>query len=72
MWDILVEAGADFGIQPFGLEAQNCLRAEKGHIIIGAESEQRVTLTDIGMGFLWDREDTASRKVGALPRCVPA
>ncbi len=65
VWDILVEAGADFGIQPFGLEAQNCLRAEKGHIIIGAESEQRVTLTDIGMGFLWDREDTVSRKVGA-------
>ena len=65
VWDVLVAAGADFGIQPFGLEAQNCLRAEKGHIIIGAESEQRVTLTDIGMGFLWDREDTASRKVGA-------
>ena len=65
VWDILVEAGADFGIQPFGLEAQNCLRAEKGHIIIGAESEQRVILTDIGMGWMWDREDTVSRKVGA-------
>ena len=65
VWDVLVEAGADFGIQPVGLEAQNCLRAEKGHIIIGAESEQRVTLTDIGMGFLWDRQDTASKKVGA-------
>ena len=65
VWDLLVEAGTDVGIQPFGLEAQNCLRAEKGHIIIGAESEQRVTLTDIGMGFLWDREDTVSRKVGA-------
>ena len=65
LWGILVEAGADFGIQPFGLEAQYCLRAEKGHIIIGAESEQRVTLTDIGMGFLWDREDWISGKVGA-------
>ncbi len=65
VWDLLVTAGADFGIRPFGLEAQYCLRAEKGHIIIGAESEQRVTLTDIGMGWLWDREDTASRKVGA-------
>ena len=61
----MVTAGADFGIRPFGLEAQYCLRAEKGHIIIGAESEQRVTLTDIGMGWLWDREDTASKKVGA-------
>ena len=65
VWDLLVEAGADLGIQPFGLEAQYCLRAEKGHVIIGAESEARVTLTDIGMGWLWDREDTASKKVGA-------
>ena len=65
VWDLLIEAGADFGIQPFGLEAQYCLRAEKGHVIIGAESEARVTLTDIGMGWLWDREDTVSKKVGA-------
>ena len=65
LWDLLIEAGAGFGIRPFGLEAQNCLRAEKGHVIIGTESEQRVILTDIGMGWMWDREDTASKKVGA-------
>ncbi len=65
VWDLLTEAGAAFGIRPFGLEAQYCLRAEKGHVIIGAESEARVTLTDIGMGWLWDRDDTASKKVGA-------
>ena len=65
LWDLLMEAGADLGIRPFGLEAQYCLRAEKGHIIVGAESEARVTLTDIGMGWLWDREDTVSKKVGA-------
>ncbi|MXX34949.1 MAG: FAD-dependent oxidoreductase [Gemmatimonadetes bacterium] len=65
VWDLLVAAGADIGIQPFGLEAQYCLRAEKGHIIVGAESEARVTLTDLRMGWLWDREDTASKKVGA-------
>ena len=65
LWDLVLEAGADFGIRPFGLEAQNCLRAEKGHVIIGMESEQRVTLTDIGMGWMWDRKDTVSKKVGA-------
>ena len=65
LWDLVTEAGADLGIAPFGLEAQYCLRAEKGHVIIGAESEQRVTLTDIGMGWMWDRDDTASKKVGA-------
>lgn len=65
VWNMLMDAGADFGIRPFGLEAQYCLRAEKGHIIVGAESEARVTLTDLGMGWLWDRDDTASKKVGA-------
>jgi sarcosine oxidase subunit alpha len=65
VWDLLWEAGQEFGIRPFGMEAQNCLRAEKGHVIVGTESEQRVTLTDIGMGFLWARQDTASKKVGA-------
>jgi sarcosine oxidase subunit alpha len=65
VWDLLWEAGQVFGIRPFGMEAQNCLRAEKGHVIVGTESEQRVTLTDIGMGFLWDRDDTRSKKVGA-------
>jgi sarcosine oxidase subunit alpha len=72
VWDLLWEAGQEFGIRPFGMEAQNCLRAEKGHVIVGTESEQRVTLTDIGMGFLWDRKDTQSKKVGApaLHACV--
>ena len=65
VWDALWDAGKDYGIQVFGLEAQYCLRAEKGHVIIGSESEQRVTLLDIGMGWMWDRGDTASKKVGA-------
>ncbi len=65
VWDLLWEAGQEFKVQPFGMEAQNCLRAEKGHVIVGMESEQRVTLLDIGMGFLWARDDLASNKVGA-------
>jgi sarcosine oxidase subunit alpha len=63
--DLLWQTGEHHRMRPFGLEAQNCLRAEKGHVIIGAESEQRVTLLDIGMGWMWDRTDTASKKVGA-------
>ena len=65
VWNLLMEAGKDFGIKPFGLEAQFVLRLEKGHIIIGQESEQRVNLLDLGLGFLWDRNDTASKKIGA-------
>ena len=65
VWEWILTAGDEFGIQPFGLEAQSCLRLEKGHVIIGQESEQRVNLVDLGMGFLWDKKDTASKKVGA-------
>jgi hypothetical protein len=36
VWDMLKEAGAEFGIRNFGVEAQNVLRMEKGHIILGS------------------------------------
>ena len=66
LWDLLMEAGAPFGIKPFGVEAQNVLRMEKGHIILGSESEQRTNLLDLGLGFLWDRSKSAARTVGAV------
>jgi sarcosine oxidase subunit alpha len=66
LWDLLMEAGQEFGIAPFGLEAQSSLRMEKGHVIIGSESEQRTTLHDVGLGFLWDRGKTEAKTVGAV------
>ena len=65
LWDLLTEAGREFGLQNFGLEAQNVLRMEKCHLIIGSESEQRTTLHDVGLGFLWDRSKTEAKTVGA-------
>jgi len=65
LWDLLAEAGQEFGLGNFGLEAQNVLRLEKGHIIIGAESELRTTLHDVGLGFLWAREKPTAKTVGA-------
>jgi sarcosine oxidase subunit alpha len=38
---------------------------EKCHLIIGSESEQRTTLHDVGLGFLWDRSKTETKTVGA-------
>ncbi len=55
LWQRLLAAGKDEGLAPFGLEAQNLLRLEKGHVIIGRESEIRTTLHDLGLGFLWHR-----------------
>lgn len=66
VWDKLKEAGAEFGIRNFGVEAQNVLRMEKCHIILGQESEQRTNLLDVGLGFLWDRTKADARTVGAV------
>jgi sarcosine oxidase subunit alpha len=66
LWEVLAEAGSEFGIQNFGVEAQNCLRMEKCHIILGAESEGRTNLLDVGLGFLWDRTKADAKTVGAV------
>jgi sarcosine oxidase subunit alpha len=66
LWDLLTEAGKEFGLRNFGLEAQNVLRMEKCHLIIGSESEQRTTLHDVGLGFLWDRNKTEAKTIGAV------
>jgi sarcosine oxidase subunit alpha len=63
---MLKAAGQTFGIQNFGVEAQNVLRMEKGHIILGQESEQRTNLLDVGLGFLWDCKKAAAKTVGAV------
>lgn len=39
LWDALMDAGAVRGIRPFGVEAQRILRLEKGHIIIGQDTD---------------------------------
>ena len=39
LWDALVSAGEPHGIRPFGLEAQRVLRLEKGHIMIGQDTD---------------------------------
>ena len=64
VWGLLTAAGREFGIRNFGLEAQNALRLDKGHIIIGSESEQRTTLHDLGLGFLWHRRKPEAKTVG--------
>jgi sarcosine oxidase, subunit alpha len=43
LWDALMEAGRVHGIRPFGVEAQRLLRLEKGHIIIGQDTDGLTT-----------------------------
>lgn len=63
--DAILEAGKPLGIKPFGLEAQFVLRLEKGHVIIGTETDNHSTLHDIGMTGVWDGKKTDAKTVGA-------
>ncbi|MGE5169261.1 MAG: sarcosine oxidase subunit alpha family protein [Rudaea sp.] len=49
MWDAVLDAGAPHGIMPYGTEAMNTLRVEKGHVVVGAEIDGRTTAADLGM-----------------------
>jgi sarcosine oxidase subunit alpha len=51
VWDALLAAGAAHGITPYGTEAMHVLRAEKGYIIVGQETDGTVTPADLG--FDW-------------------
>ncbi|WP_042260305.1 sarcosine oxidase subunit alpha family protein [Paraburkholderia heleia] len=52
VWEALMEAGAGFDITPYGTETMHVLRAEKGYIIVGQDTDGSVTPFDLGMGGL--------------------
>ncbi|HME39612.1 MAG TPA: FAD-dependent oxidoreductase [Steroidobacteraceae bacterium] len=39
VWQALIAAGAPRGLRPFGVEAQRVLRLEKGHFIVGQDTD---------------------------------
>ncbi|GAA5125884.1 2Fe-2S iron-sulfur cluster-binding protein [Haloechinothrix salitolerans] len=39
VWEQLLEHGADLGVRPFGVEGQRILRLEKGHLIVGQDTD---------------------------------
>jgi len=49
VWEAIMAAGADADITPYGTEAMHVLRAEKGYIIVGQDTDGTVTPTDAGM-----------------------
>jgi len=51
LWDTLMEAGEPLGLRPYGLEASRILRLEKGHIIIGQDTDAVSTADELGMDW---------------------
>ena len=50
-WDAALEAGREFGIQPYGTEALHVMRAEKGFIMIGDETDGTVIPQDLALNW---------------------
>ncbi|MFJ8533765.1 glycine cleavage T C-terminal barrel domain-containing protein [Streptomyces sp. NPDC093591] len=83
VWEQVWQAGQPYGITPYGTETMHVLRAEKGYIIVGQDTDDTVTPQDAGMSWVvskakdfvgkrsYSRADTArtDRKqlVGLLP-----
>jgi len=52
VWEALMAAGAADGITPYGTETMHVLRAEKGFIIVGQDTDGSVTPIDLGMDWI--------------------
>jgi len=51
LWDALLDAGRDLEIRPHGLDALRLLRLEKGHIIVGQDTDFDATPAKLNMSW---------------------
>ena len=52
IWEQCMEAGKEFDITPYGTETMHLLRAEKGFIIVGQDTDGTMTPTDLQMDWI--------------------
>ncbi len=52
LWAAAMSAGSPWRITPYGLDALQVLRMEKGYIIIGQDTEATTTPYDAGLGWM--------------------
>ncbi|MEJ2008332.1 MAG: glycine cleavage system aminomethyltransferase GcvT [Acidobacteriota bacterium] len=52
VWNTLLEAGKDEGLQPAGLGARNTLRLEAGYALYGHELDENTTLLEANLGWI--------------------
>ena len=58
VWEAVWEAGERFGMTPYGTETMHVLRAEKGYIIVGQDTDGTVTPDDAGLSWAIGRNKT--------------
>jgi sarcosine oxidase, subunit alpha len=63
VWEALIDAGRPYQITPYGTETMHVLRAEKGFIIVGQDTDGSVTPIDLGMDWIVSkRKDFIGRR----------
>ncbi|MDC0738902.1 DUF1989 domain-containing protein [Cognatishimia sp. SS12] len=72
LWDALMEAGAEFGIQPMGGHALETIRIEAGLAAAGAEFTPDVDAYEAGLGFAVDLKKADFVGKAALERNAAA
>ena len=65
VWQQLVAAGEEFGIEAFGVEAQRLLRLEKRHVIVGVDTDALTNPYEAGLGWAvkLDKEDFVGKSL---------
>ena len=63
VWDALMDAGREFGLSPFGVEAQRILRLEKGHVIVNQDTDAVSNPLESGLDWTvrFDKDDFIGR-----------
>jgi sarcosine oxidase subunit alpha len=56
LWQALMTAGEKYDITPYGTEAMHVLRAEKGFVIVGQDTDGTQTPYDLGMGWIVSKQ----------------
>lgn len=60
IWEALIAAGEEFNIIPYGTETMHILRAEKGFIIVGQDTDGSMTPADMNMDWVVGKNKTFS------------
>jgi sarcosine oxidase subunit alpha len=55
LWEAIYEAGQEFDITPYGTESMHVLRAEKGYIIVGQDTDGTLTPDDAGVAWAFGK-----------------
>jgi glycine cleavage system aminomethyltransferase T len=73
LWRSLLDLGADLGIEPHGLDALFNLRLEKGHVIVGMDTEFDSTPRRLGMEWAvkMDKGDFVGRQALLRTNALP-